>query len=765
MKTHLPSINRLARWFASLLFLCTGTMSGWSATDAGLASQLNWAAFLGRSDMQWSGLPTDYNHAAYTGNGRLGAIFWQDADGSLGFEVSRSDLYDHRRTDNGYGTLFATYRLPNGQLHFTLPGEKPNGSLHLNLWNAEVTGEMENGTGKMPLRTYTHATEPVLVIETAGSAPVIDFRPVPAKSYRTTKIPGTNYLAYPRPTRADEGDIAVSVQEMPEDVRYQTDHQGVGQYATAWQTVVLSPDRRITYVALGFSYPGRTARAEAIAAVQRAVADGPAVLTSTHRQWWHDFYSRSFVSFPDPLLESYYWIQMYRIGSVSRPDGPIVDLLGPWYQKTVWPAVWWNLNLQLTYWPFYTANHVDLTQPLVNTLWNHRGQLAANATPYSADSYSIGRASALDCQTGPGRELGNLPWAMHNLWLQYRNTMDDGLLREKIFPLMKGAFNYLSHLLVEESDGKLHLPASGSPEYIDSVADCNYSAACLRWLAATLVTADNRLQLHDPVTVRCHEVLDRLAPYAVDATGFMVGKDTPFVKSHRHWSHLFMIYPFHEWSFDEAAQAPLVEKSLQNWLGKPAGFAGFSYMGAASMEILAGRGAAAVQSLHAFFGFGGCLPNGLYRESGPCMETPMFTARAVQELMLTSHGDLIRIFPGVPAAWPDAVFADFRAEGAFLVGAERHGGVTRVVKIHSLAGEPCRVRPNLPGPVRAAGSRTFHLRELPDGVVEVDLQKDETVLLYTGNQVPDFKPAPVALPGAPVHWGGQKPVPTKAKRG
>ena len=124
MKTHLPSINRLARWFASLLFLCTGTMSGWSATDAGLASQLNWAAFLGRSDMQWSGLPTDYNHAAYTGNGRLGAIFWQDADGSLGFEVSRSDLYDHRRTDNGYGTLFATYRLPNGQLHFTLPGEK-----------------------------------------------------------------------------------------------------------------------------------------------------------------------------------------------------------------------------------------------------------------------------------------------------------------------------------------------------------------------------------------------------------------------------------------------------------------------------------------------------------------------------------------------------------------------------------------------------------------------------------------------------------------
>ena len=141
-------------------------------------------------------------------------------------------------------------------------------------------------------------------------------------------------------------------------------------------------------------------------------------MTVSHRRWWHDFYQRSFVSVPDPVLESYYWIQVYRIGSVSRPDGPIVDLMGPWYQKTRWPAVWWNLNIQLTYWPFYTANHVDLVQPLLNTLWAHRTNLAANAEPCAADSFAIARVSALDCQSGPGHEIGNLPWAMHNLWLQ-----------------------------------------------------------------------------------------------------------------------------------------------------------------------------------------------------------------------------------------------------------------------------------------------------------------------------------------------------------
>ncbi len=741
----------------SLLTVLAGI--GWltSRLVAGsLPAAIDWPVFLARSDMQWPELPQDYNEAAYTGNGRLGTIFWQDEDGSLGFEIGRSDLYDHRRADGGLGVVYAKYRLPNGRLHFMLPGGKPKGKLHLDLWHAEVRGELQNANSTVQLRTYTHATEPVIVIETVGSAPVIDFRPVPAKSYRTRNLPD-NYFAYPPQVRADEGDIAVSVQEMPEDSRYETDGTGVGQYATAWQTVASGAGRRTTYVALGFSYPGQTARAEAIAAVKRAAAASPATFTESHRQWWHEFYPRSFLSVPDPVLESYYWIQLYRLGSVSRADGPIVDLLGPWYQKTIWPATWWNLNIQLTYWPAYTANHVDLSAPLADTLWANRTNLAANAGAPAGDAYYIARVTALDCRSGPGQELGNLPWVMHNLWLQYRTTMDDALLREKIFPLMRGTFNHLERLLKQGADSKLHLPESGSPEYVDSVADCNYSTACLRWLAGAIVAADARLALHDPVAKRCREVLARLAPYAVDGTGFMVGKDLPFAKSHRHWSHLFMIYPFHEWSFDHPKQASLVEKSLNHWLSQPQAFAGYSFMAAASMHALAGRGDVAADSLHKFLKFRGCLPNGLYREAGPCMETPFFTARALQELLLTSHGDLIRVFPAVPSAWSNACFADFRAEGAFLVSAERRDGGTRAVRVTSLAGEPCRIRTSLPGPISAKGARKFELQQQPGGVTKIDLRKGETVLLYSGDSAPEFQPAPVPPSGETSRWGLHKP--------
>ena len=74
-------------------------------------------------------------------------------------------------------------------------------------------------------------------------------------------------------------------------------------------------------------------------------------------------------------------------------------------------------------------------------------------------------------------EVGNLTWACHNLWLIYRHRMDDALLRNKLFPLLRGAVNYYLHFLKEEADGRLHLPTTFSPEY-GSAADCHYDLAC-----------------------------------------------------------------------------------------------------------------------------------------------------------------------------------------------------------------------------------------------------------------------------------------------
>jgi hypothetical protein len=84
----------------------------------------------------------------------------------------------------------------------------------------------------------------------------------------------------------------------------------------------------------------------------------------------------------------------------------------------------------------------------------------------------------------------------------------------------------------------------------------------------------------------------------------------------------------------------------------------------------------------------------------------------------------------VPSGWRDVAFYHLRAEGAFLVSAVRRDGITRFVTIVSLAGEPCRVKVDLPGEVRVQASREIKPRMLADGVIELDLRRGESATLF-----------------------------------
>ncbi len=48
----------------------------------------------------------------------------------------------------------------------------------------------------------------------------------------------------------------------------------------------------------------------------------PTRCTIGHRVWWHRFYRKSFLSIPDAKLQSFYWIQLYKIASAARRDAP-----------------------------------------------------------------------------------------------------------------------------------------------------------------------------------------------------------------------------------------------------------------------------------------------------------------------------------------------------------------------------------------------------------------------------------------------------------
>ena len=210
--------------------------------------------------------------------------------------------------------------------------------------------------------------------------------------------------------------------------------------------------------------------ANAVDDADAAAAGGGGGLEGDHPSWWHAFYARgAFVSVPQTWLEGFYYIQMYKLGSATRAGGNVIDLLGPWnFSPTAWADLHWDLNVQLTYLPMLPSAHVDLHTSLEKFIADpatRRGFAANVPKQYSKDSWAApASASAVDalsscywsyvspaCQVVPGAHkgaiVGNLLWVAHNLWLQYRYTMDVRTLKEVVYPTLHRAVAYYEHLI------------------------------------------------------------------------------------------------------------------------------------------------------------------------------------------------------------------------------------------------------------------------------------------------------------------------------
>jgi hypothetical protein len=109
----------------------------------------------------------------------------------------------------------------------------------------------------------------------------------------------------------------------------------------------------------------------------------------------------------------------------------------------------------------------------------------------------------------------------------------------------------------------------------------------------------------------------------------------------------------------------------------------------------------------------------------------------------------------VPASWADLTVHNFRTQGAFLLSAVRRAGRTEFVRLASQAGAPCRVRTGIPGAVtvRSAWNRRVPWRVLPNGDLEIEVQRGEEVVIHAANQRPDLEVGPV-MPAEPApRWG------------
>lgn len=716
------------------------------------ATPIDWPSFLRRHDMTFDKLPRDWTEAPHFGNAMIGSMLYRSGD-AICLQVFRADVHDHR--DDTWG--WTAYSRPRFQIgHFLLhPVGKLTGcDWRKDLWNAELAGTITTDRGEIRIRHFAHAVDMVIVTELTPSdgekACSWTWHPAEARTtrpgYPTTESGiegfarqyGAHYketlkLYKPNPAGRleTEGNVSVWVQDL----------LAGGQYATAWGEQAKG-ETRTHIVSIANSFPEAAAARTAAGDVARFSACDQAAWTQAHRAWWHDYYARSFVAIPDKGLEALYWQTIYRFGCTSRAGRCMVDTPGIWFQGKSWPYFTADWNIQSAHWPVYTANRLEQGQALVDRLFDRRKELTAAVRPiaWQEDSAYLPLAVAWDMQGSREGDMryydlvGNLPWAMNNCWSQYRYSMDEAMLREKVYPLLRRAVNLYLHMVKEEPDGRPHLAPTYSPE-TKVCADCNFDLALLKWSCLTLLEASRRLGIEDPLAPRWKDVAERLPEFPADEYGFRLGRDASSPANHQHFSHLLMIYPLHLVNIEQPGAADVLRRSLKRARSNagPGQRQAMVQAHAGPIAAALGLGDEALECLKRLQE--DLYPNGLWYES-PCIESTLAAANIVQDMLLQSWSDPaknepgpIRVFPAVPAAWQDVEFRDLRAEGAFLVSAKRSGGRTVWVRIKSLAGEPCRVRPGIQGEVGVKGARSFQIRQTSPGVFEIDLKKGEEAML------------------------------------
>ena len=706
---------------------------GISTTGKGqIFSGINWPEFLSQHDLVWEVLPNQWNEGAFVGNGQVGMMIYATLkDNRIDFHIGRQDVTDHRKAPNkktsmgvpGANVMYDFPRLDIGRIALYPKGKIISGTLRQDLWNAEVRGDILTDLGQISFRAYTPYNQMVNIVEVSSTEKTgnqstkyhWEFLPGNPASPRAQVFPqnpeSKSYQTNPVPEMKMNKDINLCVQSL----------LAGGDYATAWhETVGKDEGKSVLYISTANEVPKSKISEKIAILTLDVVRKDPVKLEKDHRTWWHGFYKKSFLSIPDARVESFYWIQLYKMASSCRPDGPALDLFGPWFRVSQWPGLWWNLNIQLTYWPFYPSNHIDLAQNLIDLIDQKFDALLPGFE---------------------GPRLGDFAWALHNYWLHYRYLGDWKSIQQKWVPKAMKIASSFEKLQVLKENGQIGLAPMGSPEYkgFATYPDTNYNLAILHWLLNSLIESCEKVNAYPDEVAKWKGTLAKLVPFPVNENGLMIAGNQPVDMSHRHYSHLLALYPLYQLDPDSPFDRDLVDKSVVHWhrIENGKALAGYSFTGAVSLYASLGRGNDANEILQHFLlgniGISQLLPNTFYVEAGgrnPVIETPLSAAASITEMLLQSWGGKIRIFPATPDQWPDACFDQLMAQGGFLVSASRQKAKTEWVAIKSILGEDCRIKvPGWSDALQVSKGRKIMIHILGNGEFGIDLKRGEEIIL------------------------------------
>jgi hypothetical protein len=308
---------------------------------------------------------------------------------------------------------------------------------------------------------------------------------------------------------------------------------------------------------------------------------------ASNKNQWNDFWHKSFIYLPNSHSQSFensldqHWLfYLYCMNTCQRGDYPINANGGIFNVRDGWQMwgsmYWWFNSSRQTLTPvFEQANHPELADPYFTMLTNQFTKINKAAI----QQWGTGKEAVYIQETFPfdgpeilpdsiatdlkntlvykinqpdklkkfvmSRSTWESRWSMsrrisgyhtHLLyntaeaaqwyWERYEYTNDLAWLREKAYPMIKGAAElYRTHPLTKrEADGKYHTNNLGWAEtFWGGIRDGINDLASIRGIFPVAIKAAKLLNADQQLVPLWQEMLDNLAPYPTNSTPEAVG--------------------------------------------------------------------------------------------------------------------------------------------------------------------------------------------------------------------------------------------------
>ncbi len=707
---------------------------------AGMNSPMPW------HDLESRRPATTWDEGIPLGNGMLGALLWERGD-TLRLSLDRADLWDQRPMkgldrpefsyrwicdqvkrneyavvqryfDAPYESEPAPTKIPGAALTFDIRSLGPVRSAHLSVDSALCVIRWENGT---VLRTFIHATRPAgwFQWEHAPESLPIAILPPPYTGDGDTaaqgSVAGDNLirLGYRNGTVDKNGNTITYRQA------------GWGGFAyevcVAWKRP--DPETIEGTWSISSRRSGEEEGATASTICREFLGRGFETDLRSHEEWWRNFWSKSALHVPDPLIEKQWYMEQYKFGSASRRGAPPISLQAVWTPDNGRLPPWkgdfhHDLNTEMSYWPCYAGNHLheglayldhlDANKPVYEKYTRHYFGMEGLAVP--GVTTLDGRAMGGWIQYSGSPTISS--WLAQHFYLHWRYSMDRKFLRTRGYPWLRETARFLERLTIRDENGLRQLPLSSSPEIRNNdisawfTRTTNYDLALMKFVFGAAAEMANELGLGGE-SAHWKRLGGEFPEFALSGKQeLMFAPTLAYDESHRHFSNAMAIYPLGLIRWEDG---PRSQEVIRNTLARfdsvgPAAWCGYSYAWLACMKARGkdGDGAAGALSIfaRAFCSTNSFHVNGDQTKSGYSgftyrpftLEGNFAFASGLQEMLLQSYAGIIEVFPAVPERWKDVSFATLRTEGAFLVSATKESGIVREVRVDSEMGGEAKLR-------------------------------------------------------------------------